>query len=292
MSVERDCVAVVMPCWNLCEITQDAVESILRNRGDYKVRFIFVDNGSMDGTASFLRTVPEAEIITNETNLGIGPGINLGFARMMELEPQPEFYSLICNDVLCGPNFLNPVFPFMREYGEKEWAVSAHQTLGHPFPVGALVLGWKDIIFFEGMARRSAKAARGLREYDYFKQGLGATSIQFFTRKQVELWHPIPKGISNVAASWWEFALPYNDYRLCQLSDSVVYHRGGLSLLRILEVNPQYRGSFSGLVAEEIMPLREARIAYRDNHPCRDTSCSYFQEGVCLSYPACAKWSF
>ena len=51
---------------------------------DVAARVIVVDNGSGDGSAQRLATVPGVELIVNDTNLGFAAGNNVAIERLLE----------------------------------------------------------------------------------------------------------------------------------------------------------------------------------------------------------------
>ncbi len=52
-------ISIVMLTWNGLKFTKECVESVMRHSDDsISIQFVFVDNGSSDGTVDYLRTVP------------------------------------------------------------------------------------------------------------------------------------------------------------------------------------------------------------------------------------------
>ena len=84
------------------------VESVQRNSGGHQVFFVFVDNGSTDGTSEFLAAQPGvAKIIRNPTNVGVNPAWNQLLAEA--LKHAPDVICLANNDILVGPGWLDAV---------------------------------------------------------------------------------------------------------------------------------------------------------------------------------------
>jgi len=73
---------------------------------DANFRILVVDNGSSDGSESFLReSFPEIDIIANPYNLGFAAGCNIGMLRA--LEENADYVFLVNNDTLVDPLLLH-----------------------------------------------------------------------------------------------------------------------------------------------------------------------------------------
>ncbi len=70
-------VSIVVPVHNQLNYTRLCVESIRKNT-NIPYELIFVDNDSADRTAEYLRTIPDARIITNRENAGFAKACNQG----------------------------------------------------------------------------------------------------------------------------------------------------------------------------------------------------------------------
>lgn len=84
------------------------VDSVLRNSAGHEIEFAFVDNGSSDGTAPYLRELQgrtRAHVITNSENRYVNPAWN----QLMEYASgrDAEMIVLANNDILCGPGWLD-----------------------------------------------------------------------------------------------------------------------------------------------------------------------------------------
>ncbi|MCA9038438.1 MAG: glycosyltransferase, partial [Planctomycetaceae bacterium] len=71
--------SIVIATWNQLACTRECVDSILI-RTDEPFELIFVDNGSTDGTPTYLETIPHAKVIRNTENLGFAKAVNQGLA--------------------------------------------------------------------------------------------------------------------------------------------------------------------------------------------------------------------
>lgn len=68
---------------------------------DHPVEYLFIDNGSSDGTAEYLAQQDDVELIRNDTNLGAPRARNQGLARA-----RGEHLVFMDNDVLVTPGWL------------------------------------------------------------------------------------------------------------------------------------------------------------------------------------------
>jgi GT2 family glycosyltransferase len=73
-------VSIVIPAFNQLHYCKQCVTSIAANTL-HPYRLILVDNGSTDGVAEYFDSVPRAEVVHAEQNLGFAGGVNLGLAR-------------------------------------------------------------------------------------------------------------------------------------------------------------------------------------------------------------------
>ena len=78
--------AVVIVNWNGKKYLKDCFDSLLvQTCKNFKI--IFVDNGSSDGSADFVREkYPETQIIRLEKNTGFAKGYNIGIEKAFEDE--------------------------------------------------------------------------------------------------------------------------------------------------------------------------------------------------------------
>ena len=97
--VEGRPVALVILTWNALAYTKQCYASIRGTTTGVPYRFIFVDNGSSDGTVEWLRALAEAhddvEVLENSENLGFTKGVNGGVG----LTSPTEDVVLVNNDI-------------------------------------------------------------------------------------------------------------------------------------------------------------------------------------------------
>jgi len=97
--------AVVIANWNGKKYLKDCFDSLQQQT--YKnFRIIFVDNGSEDGSADFVReNYPETEIKEISHNVGFAAGYNLGFRQAMKDE-KIRWIMALNNDTKLHENFI------------------------------------------------------------------------------------------------------------------------------------------------------------------------------------------
>jgi GT2 family glycosyltransferase len=99
-------VSVLIPCLGQLEYTKLCVPSVLRHsRAPYEL--IFLDVGSLDGTAEYLAGVQAAagvrvEVVRTATDLGLGAAVREALARAWG-----EFFVLLNNDTLVTDGWLD-----------------------------------------------------------------------------------------------------------------------------------------------------------------------------------------
>jgi GT2 family glycosyltransferase len=101
-------VSIVIPCTGMLEYTKLCVPSLLKHsRAPFEL--IFLDIGSLDGTAEFLAGLQmglqgkvRIEIVHTPTDLGIGQACRDALARA-----QGEYIVLLNNDTVVTPSWLN-----------------------------------------------------------------------------------------------------------------------------------------------------------------------------------------
>jgi GT2 family glycosyltransferase len=106
-------IAFVVLAWNKLETTTRLFLDSLYQYTDSKVfDLIFVDNGSTDGTADYVREYAAAKdnlfLIENPENLGYSKGNNQGLKYIADKDY--EYVGLLNNDILFTPDWLENIF--------------------------------------------------------------------------------------------------------------------------------------------------------------------------------------
>ena len=105
--------AIIVLGWNKLESTTKLFLDSLYKYTDEKIfDLIFVDNGSTDGTADYVRKYAENKnnliLIENKENLGYSKGNNQGLAYIQDKDY--EYVGLLNNDILFTPDWLENIF--------------------------------------------------------------------------------------------------------------------------------------------------------------------------------------
>src|SRR5438876_1463305 len=98
--------SIIIPCCGMLEYTRLLVPSLLRHTRE-PFELIFIDIGSLDGTAEYLDGVGAAarvhvEVVRTETDLGIGEAVRTALSRAAG-----EYIVLLNNDTIVTENWLN-----------------------------------------------------------------------------------------------------------------------------------------------------------------------------------------
>ena len=74
--------SVIIVSWNAKSFLIKCLESIGRQKGDYAIEVIVVDNASSDGSPEEVSaTFPEVMVIRNEKNFGFAKANNIGISK-------------------------------------------------------------------------------------------------------------------------------------------------------------------------------------------------------------------
>lgn len=101
-------ITFLIACYNQLSYTKSCVRSILDNSPHGTYNFVFVDNGSTDGTRDYLPTVPDSHIITNQENNYVNPAWNQGFEFILN-NNIGDYICLCNNDIVAGTGWLSPI---------------------------------------------------------------------------------------------------------------------------------------------------------------------------------------
>ena len=114
----------------LKEILKECLDSVLKSNYP-NLEVIFVDNGSTDGSTSFVRTnYSKMKIVSNKHNLGFSEGFNTGIRAS-----KGKYIALLSNDMTVDPNWLNPIVMIMEK--DQKIGLAGFKRI---------VLGTKDLI--------------------------------------------------------------------------------------------------------------------------------------------------
>ena len=108
-------VAVIIANWNGKKYLKDCLDSLrAQSRKDFKI--ILVDNGSEDGSVSFLKTnYPEAILKEIDRNIGFAAGYNLGF-RLALRDENIKWLIALNNDTKLDENYFQEMVDCAKRY--------------------------------------------------------------------------------------------------------------------------------------------------------------------------------
>jgi GT2 family glycosyltransferase len=105
-------VSLVIALYNQVDYTRRCIASIMECT-PRPFELILIDNGCVDGTAEYLRTV-DATVITNDTNLGCAKAWNQGIRAS-----RGQIVGILNNDIVVTPAWIERLCAFMErgQYG-------------------------------------------------------------------------------------------------------------------------------------------------------------------------------
>jgi glycosyltransferase involved in cell wall biosynthesis len=129
-------IAVIIPCYNVKDFVQEALESVLK-QNLLPDEVIVVDDGSSDETPEIIRRysdVPNWKFFRTENN-GLGPSRNLG--RVLA---KSEYVYFFDSDDLLESDFIARMHQVIKEYGRPDVIMFAGQSFyesGFDIPVSS-----------------------------------------------------------------------------------------------------------------------------------------------------------
>ena len=128
----RDLTSIIIPCWNEIEFTQQCITA-LKGHTRPAWELIVVDNGSTDGTGTYLAgvrdmsTVP-VTVVSNATNVGFPAAINQGLRLA-----RGEYLVMLNNDVVVTDGWLDQLIALVNakrsSVASGQWSVVADGKL-------------------------------------------------------------------------------------------------------------------------------------------------------------------
>jgi len=172
--------SIVIPNWNGKDLLEKYLPSVVDSIADHPgSEIIIVDNGSIDGSVTFVRErFPQVKVLALPRNLGFGGGSNAGFQAARN-----DIVVLLNSDMRVAPGFLAPLLAGFTD--ENVFAVSCQIFFSDPDRVReetGLTEGW----WLQGSLRVRHRIEPGITElYPCFYGGGG--SCAFDRRKFIEL---------------------------------------------------------------------------------------------------------
>ena len=111
--IVRELASLIVPVWNQLEFTQQCLAA-LKEHTRPAWELIVVDNGSTDGTGTYLAgvrdmsTVP-VTVVSNATNVGFPAAINQGLRLA-----RGEYLVMLNNDVVVTDGWLDPLIALVN----------------------------------------------------------------------------------------------------------------------------------------------------------------------------------
>lgn len=207
-------ITFIIPCFNELNHTKKTIQSIIQNSPQNMFNFVFIDNGSTDGTDKFLRTIPNSHIITNEKNIYVNPAWNQGFAYVLDND-LGDYVCLCNNDITVGRKWLEPIFHL---FSTREDEFYAPQSNTQPEPAFNSQSGFRDYV------------------EEVWSQPLEVTLITtlfmgfciFMRKKDIEIFYPVPEQLKVLRGDDWIIDnLFFNGIIPYRVSRCVVHHFGG-----------------------------------------------------------------
>jgi len=132
--------SIVIPNWNGRDLLEKYLPSVVEAlAGNSANEIVVVDNGSLDGSAKFVREhFPSVRLLALERNLGFGGGSNAGFRAAKN-----DIVVLLNSDMRVQPDFLAPLLNAFAD--EKVFAVSCQIFFSDPKKIReetGLTQGW------------------------------------------------------------------------------------------------------------------------------------------------------
>ncbi len=161
-------VVVLILSYNGKHLLQDSIESYLSNKYS-NFRVVVIDNGSADGTESFiLKTYPGVEVIRTEINLKYSGGLNFGLKYAFE-EQKADYALITNNDVIADRNLISVLVETAENHKDAGFTIGkvyyyekpdTFQTVGKKFDLvlwngGHIGKGEKDKGQYDQIAERA-----------------------------------------------------------------------------------------------------------------------------------------
>src|SRR3989338_3812064 len=131
---------IIIPVWNMKELTKQCVNSVIRHT-DFPYRLIIVDNASADETKRYLEGLAKRDdvcvrLIRNEENLGNSKGANQGIRSS-----DAEYVCILDNDTIVTDHWLSEMVK-VAEADAKIGVVNPLSNYGAKKTFGK---NWEDI---------------------------------------------------------------------------------------------------------------------------------------------------
>lgn len=174
--------AVVIANWNGKKYLKDCFDSLAHQTfRDFKI--VFVDNGSEDGSADFVReNYPETEIIRLEKNTGFAKGYNIGMEKALEGE-NIEYAVVLNNDTKLDEKYLEEILSSAKRHPK---AGSIQPKILNFFEKDKIDCAG-ILLSFDGVATNRGYGERDCGQFEKEEEIFGANAAAaLFTREALE----------------------------------------------------------------------------------------------------------
>lgn len=216
--------------WNLRKDLAECLESL--HKVDYPAhRIIVVDNGSTDGSASFVTThYPDVELIALPHNLGYAAGLNSGILRA--LAQGASYIFGLNNDVIVDKRAVSRLVEVLELHPEVGIAAPKVLLYSNPsriYSLGDRIYRWLPLPVGFRRGKRDSQQYPVIMDFDY------VTGCAMMIR--AEVFHTIGLFDTNYFMYYEDadFCRRARDhgYRIICVGDAVVYHKAAKSTNRI-----------------------------------------------------------
>lgn len=223
---------VIILNWNGLKLLQQFLPDVVRHTVSQKCEVIIADNGSTDGSVEWVKaTFPEVRILSFEENMGFAAGYN----KAIQLT-DCNYVTLLNSDIEVTEGWWQPILDFME----------SHPDVGAVQPK---IRSWKDRNRFEyagaaggALDNLAYPYCRG-RLFDYVEPDYGqydgepadvawasGACLTVPRNLYIELGGLDPHFFAHMEEIDLCCRIYGAGYRVCAISDSMVFHVGGASL--------------------------------------------------------------
>lgn len=240
-------ITFIIPVYNNIDHTKRAVHSIISNSPPGRFNFLFVDNGSTDGTSKFLATVPNAHVLYNEKNIFVNPAWNQAFKYVLDHD-LGDYCCLCNNDIVAGSNWIDSVL-YLLDQNRNEWYLPTSNTQENP-PFGP---EHEFSSYCDQMKTTPLKLTLVYWNFIGF--------CMFFHKRHIKNFYPIPEELKVLRGDDWITDFMASRGVICfRVNHCAAHHFGGatqrgMSLHNVICHDADY---FEHLVRQEY-PKRQAK---------------------------------
>jgi len=212
--------------WNLINELQECLDSLLLN--DYSPhKIIFVDNGSTDGSATFVSNhYPMIDIIALPTNGGYAKGLNTGLIKA--LQQNPKYIFTLNNDIVLKNNVISRLVETLEtnlDIGIATPKILQYYHRNKLFGLGDRIYPLLPLPIGFGYGKLDKKNYQHILEFDY------VTGCAMMIRSEIFF------KIGFFDTSYFMYyedadfcrRTRENGYKIVCVCDALIYHKGGQS---------------------------------------------------------------